>query len=237
MTTPNAKIYPELFHYTDTVGLKGIIKSQTLWSTHAAFLNDATEIRLFRARLPDTLKPAVAEGIAALARIPAYHELIAQHGGNQKVVEEFTTGIATGMFNAWLGTQDTPPFVEPFITSFCGAATEQIAQHGLLSQWRGYAKQGGYAIVFDTEGFDLLLKEEAVKWPTNTLFGGDVIYSDDEEKLRLELGQQIEEIKTSITQWLKVPQNLAPLENIYPALIQCSCRFKHWGFRDRKSVV
>ncbi|MGB9429581.1 MAG: DUF2971 domain-containing protein [Gammaproteobacteria bacterium] len=236
MTTTIAETYPELFHYTDIVGLKGIITSQTLWATHAAFLNDATEIRLFKERLPEILKPVVADGIAELARIPANQALIVQRGGNQKVVEESATGIATGMFNALLGTQDTPPFVEPFITSFCAATTEQIAQHGLLSQWRSYAKEGGYAIVFDTVGFDLLLKEEAAKWPTNTLFGGDVIYSDDEEKLRLELGQQIEDIKASITPWLRAPQNPAPLENIYPALIQCSCRFKHWGFREENEV-
>lgn len=236
MTATIAETYPELFHYTDIVGLKGIIESQTLWATHAAFLNDLTEIRLFEQRLPESLQPAVADGIANLARVPANKSLIAERGGMQKVKEEVTPQIVAGMFNALLGTPDTPPYIEPFITSFCAAASEQIAQHGLLSQWRGYSKEGGYAIVFDTVRLDPLLKEEAEKWPGNTLFGGDVIYSNDEDKLRLELGQLIEEIKTAITQWLQVPQNPTPLEKIYPALIQCACRFKHWGFREENEV-
>ena len=236
MTATIAETYPELFHYTDIVGLKGIIESQTLWATHAVYLNDISEIKLFGERLPDILKPAVAEGIAKLARIPGNQALIAQHGGNQNAVEEISTGISTSMFNVLLGTQGTLPFVEPFITSFCTATTEQIAQHGLLSQWRGYGKEGGYAVVFDTAKLDSLLKEENKKWPTNLLFCSDVIYSDDEEKLHLELDQPIKDIKASVTKWLSMPQNHETLEKTYSPLIQCACRFKHWGFREENEV-
>lgn len=231
-----AETYPELFHYTDIAGLKGIIESQTLWATHAAFLNDATEIRLFKERLPEILKPAVADGTAELARIPANQSLITQRGGNQAVIEEIATGIATGTFNAIFGNQDTLPYVEPFVTSFCTAATKQIAEHGLLSQWRGYAKNGGYAITFDSAAFYTLLMVEAEKWPGHTLILNDVIYSDNEEKLRLELGPQIEEIKNSIREWMKIPPNLQSLENLYFPLIQCACRYKHWGFREENEV-
>lgn len=59
MATSIAETHPELFHYTGIGGLEGIVKSQTLWATHAAFSNDATEIRAFEARLPQILRPAV----------------------------------------------------------------------------------------------------------------------------------------------------------------------------------
>lgn len=236
MTATLAETYQELFHYTDIAGLKGIIESQTLWATHAAFVNDTTEIKLFRERLPDILKPAVAKRITELARIPANQSLIRQHGGNQNAVEELSTHISKIMFDSLHGTQGTLPYVEPFVTSFCTAATAKIARHGLLSQWRSYAEQGGYAIVFDTLGLDALLKEEAGRWPRNSLFAGDVIYSDNEEKLRFELDQQLNAITASITQWLKVPQNPETLENTYSALIQCACLFKHWGFREENEV-
>ncbi len=47
----------ELYHYTGIHGLKGIVESQTLWATHYKYLNDAEEIRHFRDRLPDILRP------------------------------------------------------------------------------------------------------------------------------------------------------------------------------------
>lgn len=236
MTATIAETYPELFHYTNIAGLEGIIRTQTLWATHAAFLNDATEIRLFAERLPTILKPTIADGISKLARIPANQSLIAQRGGTQEVTEEVAPQIVAAIFNAIFGNQTTSPYVEPFVTSFCTAATPLIAQHGLLSQWRSYAKNGGYAIVIDTARLESLLKEEAEKWPGNTLFGGDAIYSDDEDKLRLELGQLIEEINTAINQWLQIPPDLQSLENLFYPLIQCACRYKHWGFREENEV-
>jgi hypothetical protein len=33
-----------LYHYTDAAGLLGIVQSGQLWASHAAFLNDSTEI-------------------------------------------------------------------------------------------------------------------------------------------------------------------------------------------------
>ena len=33
----------DLYHYTDAGGLHGILKSNTLWATHAAYLNDSQE--------------------------------------------------------------------------------------------------------------------------------------------------------------------------------------------------
>lgn len=50
-----SQTHPELFHYTGISGLEGIVKSQTLHATHAAFLNDAAEIRAFAVRLPEIL--------------------------------------------------------------------------------------------------------------------------------------------------------------------------------------
>lgn len=37
-----------LFHYTDPAGMEGILKSQVLWASHAAFLNDSTELAFAR---------------------------------------------------------------------------------------------------------------------------------------------------------------------------------------------
>ena len=36
--------HPELLHYTNIGGLKGIIKSNSIWATHYLFLNDTQEM-------------------------------------------------------------------------------------------------------------------------------------------------------------------------------------------------
>jgi hypothetical protein len=231
-----AEVHPKLFHYTSASGLEGILKSQTLWATHAAFLNDSAEIRAFAARLPEVLRPAVDGGIDKLLEVPANRELVKKVGGRAAAVDEVVRGIATGMYAALLGTSATPPFVEPYVLSFCTAATRQVTEHGLLSQWRGYGRDGGYAIEFETARLDSLLGGEGAKWVYD-LFGGDVIYSSDSsEKLREELGQSIDDIKASVTQFLRTAGEPETLKKIYSALIQCACRYKHWGFDEEKEV-
>jgi hypothetical protein len=46
------------------------------------------------------------------------------------------------------------------LTSFCGVANSVISESGLLSQWRGYGIDGGYAIVFDTKALKALVAQE-----------------------------------------------------------------------------
>ena len=36
---------PDLFHYTNAEGLKGIVESQTLWASHISFMNDPMEMK------------------------------------------------------------------------------------------------------------------------------------------------------------------------------------------------
>jgi hypothetical protein len=162
--------------------------------------------------------------------------LVKQQGGEAKAIEEFVGGIATGMFKALLGGAGSDPFAEPYVTSFCTSATPEVSQHGLLSQWRGYGHEGGYAVVFDTSLLDLLLKEEGEKWGYD-LFGGDVIYSSDsDEKIREEFGPELDDLATGIEKFLTTAGNPESLEPTYHALTRCACRYKHWGFHEEREV-
>ena len=119
--------------------------------------------------------------------------------------------------------------------SFC-TGTGQVAEDGLLSQWRAYGRQGGYAIVFDTAELDKLLAAEKSLWHLD-LFGGDVVYSDaTDDQVRAEIGAELEAIKRSIGGWLTTGGRDEHLEEIYYPLIWCACRYKHWGFREEKEV-
>lgn len=61
-----------------------------------------------------------------------------------------------------------------YVVSFCKASDAWGSQHGLLSQWRGYGLDGGYAIVFDRERLGALLEQESKMYHEEGLFLGDV---------------------------------------------------------------
>jgi hypothetical protein len=229
--------HKELFHYTGRRGLEGILSSQVLWAIHASFLNDTSELRSFKQRLPAILQPPPYAGALAFSKNNRENrELVDREGGLDAVAERTATEIADGMYNALLGTDSSDAYIEPYVTSFCTTDNKQVSEHGLLSQWRGYGEDGGYAIVFDAECLDSLLTEEAQRWGGD-LYGGDVVYSSDSDlKISAELGRHFDSLSKSIEGWLTSAGDPAALEPAYEALIQCACRYKHWGFSEEKEV-
>lgn len=219
MTKTMVEEHPELFHYTSAAGLQGILRSQTLWATHAEYLNDSAEMRAFAPRLPDILRPVVMKGIVNLLKIPANQTVVQEAGGEAAAIEQIVQGIATGMYNTLLGTPIAPPFIEPYVLSFCTHGMDpESSEHGLLSQWRGYGHDGGYVVVFETARPEALIHEESKKWDY-ALIGGDVIYSSDSpEKISQELGESTDLIETSIAPWItESPRPRGSRRNLFPA--------------------
>jgi hypothetical protein len=224
----------ELYHYTGTHGLKGIINSQTLWATHYRYLNDTEEVTLFRDRLPNFLRPVFKNIFAELN--PQEQQLLLDEYHNIEMAEkEESKKLATTMYNhTFVGVEKKPPIAEPYITAFCRVDKndERVANHGLLSQWRGYGAQGGYSIIFDAEQLHHLVEEEAKKWAYSTGFSGDVVYSSaTDEEIYDEFGEHIDAIQKNWGQALRTRDPKA-LENTYSRFIACACRFKHWGFAE-----
>lgn len=56
-----SEAHPELFHYTNEVGLSGILRTQCIWATHWQHLNDAMELEQFWEVLPALIGPARIE--------------------------------------------------------------------------------------------------------------------------------------------------------------------------------
>jgi hypothetical protein len=154
--------YSELMHYTSAAGLTGILSSQCIWSTHASHLNDMEETSLFfKDRLPLLAKAIVEKSLAngTLANEP-------------KVTHELLEAICLAIQKVTLR------FNEPYIFSMCGAPDERTSRNGLLSQWRAYGRDGGYAIVFDTQGIQAMLESEGDLFHFQYLQWGDVYYND-----------------------------------------------------------
>ena len=62
------------------------------------------------------------------------------------------------MYRITLGLEGGTRFFQPFVVSFCGHNEKEHyyeRQHGLLSMWRAYGKDVGYALVFERQKLSL----------------------------------------------------------------------------------
>lgn len=224
----------ELYHYTGIHGLEGIVESQTLWATHYKYLNDAEEIEHFRDRLPDILRP-VFESIFSDLMPQQKQVLLKVYPSADIASRDEAKKLAAIMYNVTFdGTKNEPQFAEPHIISFCTVdkTDERTANNGLLSQWRGYGAEGGYVIIFETEGLNELLREEAKKWAYSVIFSGDVVYSSaTDQEICDEFRTHIDAIQKN---WEKTFRTLKAIDlgNTYNAFVACACRYKHWGFSE-----
>lgn len=74
-----------------------------------------------------------------------------------------------------------------FIASFCRHQELHQQKNGLLSQWRGYAGEGGgYCVVFDEERLDGLVEAERRISPGLTIVKKDIRYAADGAALAAE---------------------------------------------------
>ncbi|PKN95995.1 MAG: hypothetical protein CVU43_22990 [Chloroflexi bacterium HGW-Chloroflexi-5] len=226
--------YRKLYHYTTWDGSIGILKTQSLWATHYKFLNDYTELALFRNRLVQYIAPAVREQFVTLVkhRKDVKRE-IERQGGIEHVVQHDAMSIVNAAYSA---TGE-----DIYIASFCGEdKNEYVNRNGLLSQWRGYGSGGGVALVFDTKKLEEILKLEAERYSYDLGLFADVIYSDDEAKLKRELSDGLKEISAYVSRML-LDMSLNRIEppdatNVFPAFIKAISRYKHQGFKEENEV-
>ena len=163
--------YAELVHYTTAGGLSGIVTSGCVWATHAAFLNDAEELtHFFDTRLIVLAQEAIASIAGEIPSTPEAARQLATHGGVEALIRSDAMRVTNLLKSATMG------FNESFIFSMSGPRSETVARSGLLSQWRGYGGDGGYAIVLDSHGFDHLLKLEGLRHHYQFAQWGDVYY-------------------------------------------------------------
>lgn len=168
-----------LFHYTDANGLIGIIQSQSLFATHADFLNDSTECRSILAVLLPRLENELRELAPKLIKQGILHPSIQTDYG-ETIYRQEADNMLRAMVQA---ANNTAPF---FITSFCiHDPGTQSYEHGLLSQWRGYAR-GGFAIEFDELGIDKRNLEERDKFCYAGILTNQVTYRDHDRNVPVE---------------------------------------------------
>lgn len=225
--------YDELFHYTGASGLAGIITTGTLWATHAALLNDQEEYRIFfNKRLPALLRRAMDAAYASVKDRSDVKRTMKKAGGVQAYKERMLSELTPILADRTRGMN------EPYVLSFCASTSKRVSRHGLLSQWRGYGRDGGYAITFDTAGLEALWRLEAKTVKGMPIFMGDVEYYEDPANdvgKHPETSEQTEAVVQAFANFFR-SGNSEDLEPVFDPIHQLACLTKHCGFSEENEV-
>ena len=232
---PVHEVHPELLHYTNADGLMGILREQSLWSTHLHYLNDARELRHFSEKLPSLLKDVRIAAAEEFARNRIdFKEWAEAQGGIEELVDAEVQGLVQVFQDSVVPPDPTRQIFEFYVTSFCTpeGSFEEVRSHGLLSMWRCYGN-GGYALVFDTAELDRLLREEAKVWPSRIVFG-DVGYSCDPPNVLDSRIAALPELRKKFSESMFDSQEA--FEVILEPLLDCFIHYKHWAFAEEREV-
>jgi Protein of unknown function (DUF2971) len=150
--------HPFLYHYTNKVGLAGIIKSRTVRATYYRNLNDSSEVIHLKESFIRELAPIFDQQIEEHKPNRHLKRLFQREGGVQKLARDFVNSLYGATFE---GEAQFGP-LDAYVACFCTHTDDSpyVQGHGLLSQWRGYAGGDGFCIVFDTPSLSHLLGTE-----------------------------------------------------------------------------
>jgi hypothetical protein len=125
-----------LFHYTTASGLLGILRNKEIWSTAYYCTNDESELSAGK----DILTPIFRSKTQQLERDADPRVRIFTNRGVdiRDYADQFEDTILSHALH----------FFCVYITCFCKPSSKEDFLHGLLSQWRGYGIDGGYALQF-----------------------------------------------------------------------------------------
>lgn len=226
-----ADTHDELYHYTTAAGLSGILQSKSLWATHASFVNDEEEILGFYDHvLPEILRPVFRKYVEGLKDQPEFQKLLGNkplelYGEEQfeKVMHGFR--VAASLWHDY------------YITSFSTTTDPWVREHGLLSQWRAYGPDGGYALVLDTATLDKIISEEVASYQEEGYLWTDVQYGLNENSRTCDpdTNKLIEELEAVADKFFRSYSDNDAAELSRPLTILSSV-FKHRGFSEEREV-
>lgn len=219
------KFGPELFHYTDLNGLKGIFKSGTMFATRYDRLNDRTEI--------SHLKDIVIDGVVKILSKDRDFSSLPEIG--KRVAD-----VIDKLYDTAFGTNNEKGLAVPYITSFCSHHDDHAyeRENGLLSQWRGYGNNESYALVFDTAALMRRAQQEYNSHPYSFRGFCRVKYNDDDARNDPEYAtlarKIVETMRASMNSEEEKAAELA--YSVYTDLINHSVFFKHRAFSEEREV-
>jgi hypothetical protein len=125
-----------LFHYTTANGLSGIIGTGEIWGAAYYCANDESELAAGKGILAPLFRSTTYKMIEA--NDPRVLTFRRRGVDIREYADQFEQTIAAMTLSSLC----------TYITCFCKPTSEEDFHHGLLSQWRGYGADGGYALHF-----------------------------------------------------------------------------------------
>jgi len=222
-----------LFHYTTASGLIGILNANELWSTAYYCANDESELTAGEGVLSPIFRSNTYQLIEAKdPRVRTF----SQRGVDIRDYAEGFEQQVTAM--AW-------SLMCLYMTCFCKPASKEDFTHGLLSQWRGYGTDGGYALQFSRK--KLLAAMAGANDPQGAIYELKDVFYDRDNALKPKvlshtdkfvqaysnyLDELAEPIDFKKTTWRSPLQGLTggPLECLLDYLVQT----KNTHFREER---
>jgi len=152
-------------------------------------------------------------------------------GGLEKTVKEEIMALVSALRSTTLKLN------KPYVTAFC-SVPKQSPDDGLLSQWRGYGTDGGYAIVFETDGLQQLLDKESKSFHYQFTVWGDVEYYDQNISQKVIYPETLkrEEIVQQAFRSFMLTNKREELDTLAEPITALSCMHKHRGFVEEAEV-
>jgi len=227
-----ADTHDELFHYTTAAGLSGILESKFLRATHASFMNDEEEIVGFYDRiLPKILHPVFLKYAEESRDHPEFRRQQRDMSFEHYCADRFEEVMSSIKKSA-------SSWHDHYIASFSTTTAPLVLEHGLLSQWRAYGSDGGYAIVFDAKALDEILQAESKPDQEEEFSWVDVQYTGLDGNRRTS--------DTDTNEWIGKLEDAAGAflrsgttddsSKLVSLLTVLSATFKHRGFDEEREV-
>ena len=223
---PPDSLPEDLYHYTDVGGLIGILTSARLWATHVSFLNDSREVLHGAGETAKYLEVLWGTISSAPENYPNNFDALKLLFDD--IREKFPLLLERWLYMYRYGGL--------YATCFC-------AEGDLLSQWRGYGGDGGYAIKFDPAKLRESLKRLPEKPPEDMHISDQVSVFEvkyDNERLKDEIrGVVFEMSEALLTQKVVLEKdfpspNRGPVDTALAKLVGLSARVKDRAFREEK---
>lgn len=217
-----------LWHYTTIEGLRGIIENHELWATDYRYLNDYSELITAKDLF-------IKHGANAIKKFLSLDKTI--NNGLAENSDESGNAYKNKVLDIVENTYETlNKLLTIYFTSFCihPEDDDYTQKNGLLSQWRGYGRSGGYAIIFNKKKLIDLLKNQALNYDLVDSGGGECIYTN-----QTDISKKIEALIND-AKWYFITQYINELidangpisnESVF-ALFQCMVFLKDGAFRE-----
>jgi len=172
--------------------------------------------------------------VAELMRTPDGRSAIdsVEVGGPDRAIEDFKRELADA------ARRVTFDINEPYLVSFCSGNAHHTPHDGLLSQWRGYGTDGGYAIVFESAKLEEVLGERearAFEYQFVNFCDVDYDFPDGSGKPAHPEREKWEADVQRVFKQFILSRGAESL-HLHAEISALSSRYKHYGFSEEVEV-